>query len=54
MCSAGLQFFIIAGEVGYEKGVCRLAGINLVHLHDHSWYAYIKKQSFTVSSFLKH
>lgn len=20
MCSAGLQFFIIAGQVGYEKG----------------------------------
>lgn len=27
MCSAGLQFFIIAGQVEYEKGVCRLAGI---------------------------
>ena len=41
MCSAGLQFFIIAGQVEYEKGVCRLAGINRVHLHDRSWYAYI-------------
>lgn len=27
MYSAGLQFFIIAGQVEYEKGVCRLAGI---------------------------